>query len=168
MAAAAVAQSGIAPEAALAAFAQVGDVDGRYVEAAGPGGRTVRLLLGKNPASWTELIDMVAGPADAGGLAGPRGLVIAINARGADGRDPSWLWDVPFERLAGRPVWAAGERRYDLAGRRVAAGLDVRGVVADPLAAAGRADGAGPVDIVANYTAFQNVRARLGLGVKVA
>ena len=31
----------------------------------------------------------------------PAPVVVAINARIADGRDPSWLWDVPFERLAG-------------------------------------------------------------------
>ena len=33
----------------------------------------------------------------------------SINARIADGHDPSWLWDVPFERLAGRLV--VGHRR---------------------------------------------------------
>ena len=29
-------------------------------------------------------------------------VVLSVNARTADGFDTSWLWDVPFERLAGR------------------------------------------------------------------
>jgi UDP-N-acetylmuramyl tripeptide synthase len=152
MAAAAVGVWGVGPNAAIAAFGQVQNVDGRYVEADSAGTR-VRLLLGKNPASWTELID----------IAGSSGheLVVAINARGADGRDPSWLWDVPFERLAGRVVWASGERRFDLAVRLAVAGLRLAGVTEDPLAAAAEAGSAGTVDIVANYTAFQALRARV-------
>ena len=51
-------------------------------------------MLAKNPAGWSELLDLV-GEED-------RPLVISINARTADGADPSWLWDVPFERLAAR------------------------------------------------------------------
>jgi UDP-N-acetylmuramyl tripeptide synthase len=159
MAAAAVDVWGVDVRSAVAAFEQVGEVDGRYVEAPLAQGR-VRLLLGKNPASWTELID-VAGSSG-------RPLVVAINARGADGRDPSWLWDVPFEQLAGRQVWAAGERRFDLAVRLSVAGLVVAGVLADPLAAAAQTGVTTPggqaqptVDIIANYTAFQALRARL-------
>ena len=45
----------------------------------------------------------------------PPPVVIGINAGVADGRDPSWLWDVPYERLQGRFVVALGERRHDLA-----------------------------------------------------
>jgi UDP-N-acetylmuramyl tripeptide synthase len=155
MAAAAVEKWGVDPHAAVTAFAQVGDVDGRYVETMFHG-HQVRLLLGKNPASWTELIDIVA-------TSGHR-FVVAINARGADGRDPSWLWDVPFEELAGREVWASGERRFDLAVRLSVAGLAVAGVTDDPLAAVDRLDTGGPgetVDVVANYTAFQALRARV-------
>jgi UDP-N-acetylmuramyl tripeptide synthase len=152
MAAAAVDVWGVAPAQAVAAFERVGDVDGRYVEAVSSG-RPVRLLLGKNPASWAELIDMAQASAHR--------LVVAINARGADGRDPSWLWDVPFEALAGRPVWATGERRFDLAVRLDTAGLAVAGVAADPLAAVAELDGEEVVDVVANYTAFQSLRARL-------
>jgi UDP-N-acetylmuramyl tripeptide synthase len=152
IAAAAAGCWGVAPEAALAAFERVGDVDGRYVEAQAAG-HPVRLLLGKNPASWTELIDMVA--------ASGRSLVAVLNARGADGRDPSWLWDVPFERLAGTPARVAGERRYDLAVRFDTAGIDVAGVAEDPLEAVAAVEAGKPVDIVANYTAFQDLRARI-------
>jgi UDP-N-acetylmuramyl tripeptide synthase len=158
MAAAAVAAWGVEPQAAVTAFERVRDVDGRYVETVFAGHR-IRLLLGKNPASWTELIDIVA---DSG-----HRLVVAINARGADGRDPSWLWDVPFEHLAGREVWASGERRFDLAVRLSVAGLDVAGVTADPLDAVNHlapGESCPPgdvVDVVANYTAFQALRARV-------
>ena len=66
-------------------------------------------MLAKNPAGWDELLDLVAG-SDAP-------LVVSINARIADGADPSWLWDVPYERLAGRAVVATGDRFRDLSVR---------------------------------------------------
>jgi UDP-N-acetylmuramyl tripeptide synthase len=89
--------------------------------------------------------------------------VVAINARIADGRDPSWLWDVAFERLAGRPVVASGERSADLSVR-----LDYAGIaherVPDPVAAVGVAArlGAGaktgaPIEFIGNYTAFHDL-----------
>ena len=56
-----------------------------------------RLMLAKNPAGWDELLDLV--------VQDDAPLVVSINARVADGADPSWLWDVPFERLAGRTRW---------------------------------------------------------------
>jgi UDP-N-acetylmuramyl tripeptide synthase len=149
---AAVTARGVDPEVALEAFAQVTDVDGRYIRAS-VDGRETRLLLGKNPASWTEMMGLVA---DSSAL-----LVTVLNARGADGRDPSWIWDVGFEAWAGRPVWVAGERRHDLAVRLDTAGLDVVGVSEDPLAATGLAGPGQALDVVANYTAFQELRSRL-------
>ena len=78
----------------------------------------------------------------------------AINARIADGKDPSWLWDVPFERLAGRLVVAIGERSRDLAVRLHYADVEHRHQP-DPRAAPSAAAGASEVDVVANYTSFQ-------------
>jgi UDP-N-acetylmuramyl tripeptide synthase len=149
---AAVAARGVAPAAALEAFGRVGDVDGRSVLAS-VRGHEARLLLGKNPASWTEMMGLVADS--------PALLVAALNARGADGRDPSWIWDVGFEEWAGRPVWVAGERRFDLAVRLDTAGLEVVGVSQDPLAAVEQAGPGQALDLVANYTAFQELRSRL-------
>ncbi|MDR0594244.1 MAG: MurT ligase domain-containing protein [Bifidobacteriaceae bacterium] len=149
---AAVSARGVGAQAALDAFAQVTDVDGRYVRTH-VDGREARLLLGKNPASWTEMMQLVA--------ESPAQLVTVLNARGADGRDPSWIWDVPFEDWAGRPCWAAGERRFDLAVRLDTAGLEVLGVSLDPLAAVAQAAPGQALDVVANYTAFQELRARL-------
>lgn len=124
MAAVAAAEMGVPLERATAAMSQVTGVDGRY-EVTAAGGISARLLLAKNPAGWAELFDVLTedvGPA-----------VFAINARVADGRDPSWLWDVPFERLAGRLVVASGERWRDLAVRLRYAGVD-HVCAPDPLA----------------------------------
>jgi CobQ-like glutamine amidotransferase family enzyme/UDP-N-acetylmuramyl tripeptide synthase len=135
---------------ALAAMEAVGDVEGRFATAV-HGGFTTRLLLAKNPAGWTELLDMLEG--------GTEPVVVGINARIADGHDPSWLWDVPFERLAGRLVVATGERRRDLAVRLRHAGVAHVAVAGDLDALA--APRAARVEYVGNYTAFQAVRRHL-------
>ena len=142
---------GLDHDEVVAAVAGVADVAGRY-RTATIGRTRARLLLAKNPAGWQEALDMV-GPA-------PRPVAAAINARIADGRDPSWLWDVPFERLAGRPVVAVGERRHDLAVRLRYADVEHR-VAADLPAAVALLD-ADEVDYIGNYTAFQDELDRVG------
>ena len=150
MAAATARQAGVALGAGLAAMASTVAVDGRYRQAT-VGGSEARLLLAKNPAGWVEVFDMLAPP--------PGPVVVVINARIADGRDPSWLWDVPFERLAGRRVAASGDRSRDLAVRLRYAGVDHQRID-DPIAAI-RAVGPGPVDVAANYTALRDIDGRL-------
>ena len=81
--------------AAVGAMAAVREVAGRYATV-DTGATSARLLLAKNPAGWAEVFDML--------MPAPGPVVVAINARTADGHDPSWLWDVSFERLAGRLV----------------------------------------------------------------
>ncbi len=132
---------------ALHAMAAVRDVEGRFSLVDHDGTRA-RLLLAKNPAGWTELLDLLDGGTDP--------VVIGINARIADGHDPSWLWDVDFERLAGRQVVATGDRRRDLAVRLRYAGIAHR-TVENQLEALGAA-GAASVEYVGNYTAFQDMR----------
>jgi UDP-N-acetylmuramyl tripeptide synthase len=150
---------------ALARMATVTEVAGRFATVRRRG-RTLRLLLAKNPAGWTAMLDLLE---ESGPRADP--VVLSINARVADGLDPSWLWDVPFERLAGRTVVATGDRRLDLAVRLHYAGVETT-VVPDPLAAVDRAIdlGAPPapgtppadtLDLLGNYTAFGDLRARL-------
>ncbi|MHB8262592.1 MAG: MurT ligase domain-containing protein [Acidimicrobiales bacterium] len=78
----------------------------------------VRMMLAKNPAGWQEMLDLLATGA------GP--VVIGINAKIADGLDPSWLWDVPFESLSGRPVIATGQRCLDMSVRLSYAGIKHR------------------------------------------
>jgi UDP-N-acetylmuramyl tripeptide synthase len=148
MAVAAARVAGVDPEDALAAMVGIANVAGRYRQV-NLGSATARLLLAKNPAGWNETLDFLAAP--------PAGVVVAVNARGPDGYDTSWLWDVDFERLEGRPVVAAGERALDVAVRLRYAGVSHE-VCADPLVAARRLP-PGKVELVANYTAFQTVLA---------
>ena len=155
---------------ALSRLSAVDEVEGRFARTM-RNGRPVRLLLAKNPAGWTAIFDLLDedGPDDAP-------VVLSINARIADGLDTSWLWDVPFERLSGRPVVATGDRRLDLAVRLRYAEVDCA-VVADPLAAIDRAMALSPspvaggaatepvaavqIDVLGNYTAFADIRGRL-------
>lgn len=139
------------PEDGARSLAGVADVAGRYSTVA-ISDSNARLLLAKNPAGWLETFDILGPP--------PAAVVVVINARLADGRDPSWLWDVPFERLQGRPVTASGERAWDLA-VRLRYGEVAHTIVEDPLdALRGAGDGA-DFDVVANYTAFQEIRSNL-------
>jgi CobQ-like glutamine amidotransferase family enzyme/UDP-N-acetylmuramyl tripeptide synthase len=151
MALAAAVVLGADPEQALRGMGEVRDVEGRF-SCVQVGTVEARLLLAKNPAGWTELLELLA--------EGDVPVVVGINAKVADGRDPSWLWDVPFERLAGRKVVATGERARDLAVRLRYAGVPHVCVV-DQLEALGSSPSA-RVEYVGNYTAFQELRRRVG------
>jgi hypothetical protein len=85
-------------------------------------------------------------------------VAVSINARTADGLDTSWLWDVEFERLAGRHVAALGDRRADLAVRLQYAGVTV--VEVADLEEAATVLPPGPLDVIGNYTAFDDLRRR--------
>ena len=150
VAAAAAAALGVDLDAAVVAMADVGTVAGRYAVVDVEGVK-VRLLLAKNPAGWAETLDLIRPP--------PIPVVVGINSRIADGRDPSWLWDVPFERLRGRLVVATGERGRDLAVRLTYADVEHRFVPGYREAV--RAAGGPEVDLAANYTSFQDARAAL-------
>jgi UDP-N-acetylmuramyl tripeptide synthase len=136
---------GVDPMVAANAMGEVESVAGRFMRVALGDGREVTVILSKNPAGWSEALRLVADRPRAG-------VVIAVNARVADGKDPSWLWDVPYEWLAGHPVAAAGERRLDVAVRLHYADLDTT-VEEDPLAAA-RALTADELYVIASYTQF--------------
>jgi UDP-N-acetylmuramyl tripeptide synthase len=149
MALAAACAMGIPADRAAVALHEVEVVAGRYA-VVHCGAQDLRLLLAKNPAGWAGMSSMVTEP---------RPLLVIINAREADGRDTSWLWDVPFEQFTGRQVVASGERAADLGVRLSYAGVDHQ-TVADPLAALAALP-AGNVDVVANYTAFHQFRRQL-------
>jgi UDP-N-acetylmuramyl tripeptide synthase len=137
---------GVDPVVASARIAAVRSVDGRY-SMVDLGPRQARVFLAKNPAGWAAALSMI----DDGGP-----LAIGINARIADGTDTSWLYDVPFEQLAGRLIGAFGDRRHDLAVRLHYAGA-IPIVDEDVVALAGRLS-AGPLTVAANYTAFRDLR----------
>jgi UDP-N-acetylmuramyl tripeptide synthase len=161
MAAAGAAVLGVDPARAVAAMGTVGTVAGRY-QVVSVDGTRVRLLLAKNPAGWSEALGLLRPT--------PTPVIVGINARVADGRDPSWLWDVPFERLRGRFVVATGDRGRDLAVRLRYADVDhefVPGYGQAVRAATERfrrlGEPAGPaeIDLAANYTSFQDARKAL-------
>jgi UDP-N-acetylmuramyl tripeptide synthase len=142
----------VAPAAAASALAAVTTVAGRYMAVPLGDGRTARVLLAKNPAGWSEVLRYLADTDSA--------VVIAVNARVADGKDPSWLWDVPYELLRGHAVAAAGERCLDVAVRLRYAEVE-HVVEPDPLAAA-RALPGPTVHLVCSYTPFSALYRRYG------
>ncbi|HSN02017.1 MAG TPA: DUF1727 domain-containing protein, partial [Acidimicrobiales bacterium] len=133
---------GVAATEAAPRLREVTSVAGRFSLRAFRG-QVVRMLLAKNPAGFSALLDVI--PSDA------HEVWVAINARIADGRDPSWLYDVPFERLRGHRVRCWGERRLDLASRLDYAGVEWR-LDEDGIE---RIDEA--IYLLANYTAFADV-----------
>ncbi len=129
----------------------VRSVAGRYTRLERHG-RQLRLLLAKNPAGWLEAFDVLD--------AAPAPVLLSVNAQGPDGRDTSWLWDVDYRALRGRPVLVGGQRRIDLAVRLEAD--EVPFVLVNGIDDAVSKVEAGALDVIANYTAFQQIRATLG------
>lgn len=133
---------------AVPRLAEVTSIAGRYATVQRDG-RTIRLLLAKNPAGWLEAFDMAEDVP----------TLLSINARDPDGLDTSWLFDVDFSALRGRQVLITGDRAYDLAVR-----LDINDVPFTHLRSFGAALAAVPpgrLEVIANYTAFQDIRAEL-------
>src|SRR6266849_185539 len=151
MALAVAEEFGIIAMQAMGAVRQVHSVAGRYTQVERHG-TALRLLLAKNPAGWLEALDVLVPP--------PVPVLLAVNVQTPDGKDTSWLWDVDYRRLRGRPVFVAGERQLDLAVRLEADEVAFRmvGGIDEAIAAA-----RGPsMEVIANYTAFQQIRAALG------
>jgi lipid II isoglutaminyl synthase (glutamine-hydrolysing) len=142
---------GVGVTQAIGAVQQVRSVAGRYTQVRRRG-CDLRLLLAKNPAGWLEALDILT-PA-------PVPVILAVNAQVPDGRDTSWLWDVDYRRLRGRPVFVTGERRLDLAVRLEADEVAFR--MAATVDEAVDLAHSPSMDVIANYTAFQQIRAVLG------
>jgi UDP-N-acetylmuramyl tripeptide synthase len=140
---------GVETAQALPRMRDVVSVAGRYTRLTRRG-RQVRLLLAKNPAGWLEAFDVLE----------PRSpVLLAVNAQVPDGKDTSWLWDVDYRGLRGRRVFVSGERRLDLA-VRLEADLVAFDLVEDVDEAVDQVEGS--LDVIANYTAFQQIRVALG------
>jgi len=139
---------GVRVEDALPRLAQVTSIAGRYATVVRDG-RTIRLLLAKNPAGWLEAFDMAEDVP----------TLLSINARDPDGLDTSWLYDVDFSPLRARRVLITGDRAMDLAVR-----LEVNDVPFEHTPSFTKALAAVPpgrLEVIANYTAFQDIRAEL-------
>jgi UDP-N-acetylmuramyl tripeptide synthase len=152
---------GVSPALIAEGLGQVSAAFGR-AERVAIGGRTLSLLLIKNPAGANEILRTLA--LEEGQL----DLLGVLNDRTADGHDISWVWDADFELIAGRVrrVTCAGTRAAELALRLKYAGvaaerLDVVAAVPAALdAALSGADG-GRVFALPTYTALLELRAEL-------
>jgi len=82
------------------------------------GGKTVVVLLVKNPAGANEVLRTLE-------TGVPPVLVLALNDAIADGQDVSWIWDVDFEPILGHVahVVVSGERAAELGLRLLYGGL---------------------------------------------
>ncbi len=130
-------------------------------------GRSLRLVLVKNPAGFNAAIGALL---ETGRR--PR-ILAALNDRDADSRDVSWIWDADFEALAPTITHAVvtGLRARDMALRLKYAGVPAeRVVVVDGWAAAIRraidlTPAGEEIVVLATYTALLAIRdalARLG------
>jgi UDP-N-acetylmuramyl tripeptide synthase len=92
-------------------------------------GRTLRLLLAKNPTGFNEVLRTLF--SDEGTA---RHVLFVLNDNIADGRDVSWIWDVDFERAVGQTVTlvAAGNRALDLGLRLKYAGVPQQEMIIVP------------------------------------
>lgn len=93
-------------------------------------GRTVRMLLAKNPTGFNEVLrTLFSGETK-------RHVLFILNDNIADGRDVSWIWDVDFEQaLPGiETLTIAGTRARDLALRLKYAGMDTQDMLIAPSA----------------------------------
>ena len=105
-------------ESILSGIEQAKPVFGRgeYIQAEG---RTICLLLAKNPTGFNEVLRTLFSNDTA------KHLLFLLNDNTADGRDISWIWDVDFERVVGhtQTLAVSGTRALDLALRLKYAGV---------------------------------------------
>jgi UDP-N-acetylmuramyl tripeptide synthase len=83
-------------------------------------GRTLRLLLAKNPTGFNEVLRTLFSEG------AQRHILFVLNDNIADGRDISWIWDVDFERAVDQSATlvVAGSRALDLSLRLKYAGAN--------------------------------------------
>jgi lipid II isoglutaminyl synthase (glutamine-hydrolysing) len=109
--------SGASLEDVRSGLARFSAAFGRF-ERIPAGGKSVVLLLIKNPAGANEVVRTLET-----GI--PPVLVVALNDAIADGQDVSWIWDVDFEPLLEHTqhVIVSGGRAAELGLRMVYGGL---------------------------------------------
>ena len=123
-------------------------------------GKGVTMILVKNPAGFTQVLDHLAG------LEEDFDLLCCLNDKAQDGRDISWIWDVPLEQLAAQnmrvcEVYVSGTRGAEMLLRLKHAGLPLPTLhlVEDDLAFLHSViAGERPLVIVPTYTAMMRLR----------
>lgn len=109
------------------------------------GDRVVPTHLAKNPESWRQALRDISSDQ----------VILSVNARGIDGLDTSWLWDIDYSDLLGKRVTCTGERRLDVAYRLSVQGIETK--AADTFRAAVDSFPTGPIQAIASYTAYQDL-----------
>ena len=91
-------------------------------------GRTVRMLLAKNPTGFNEVLRTLFGDGE------KRHMLFVLNDNIADGKDISWIWDVDFEQAIAHlaTLTVAGTRARDLALRLKYAGFAPQDITIAP------------------------------------
>ena len=118
--------------------------------------REVKTQLAKNPESWRTALNSLSATQ----------VILALNARGIDGKDTSWLWDIDYSSLIGKNVICIGERKLDIAYRLSVQGVNVN--TADNFEGAVKQFGPAAIEAIASYTAFQDLAAgAAGIHTKV-
>lgn len=120
------------------------------------------LMLSKNPSGFNELLRTILVSEN------PISLIFILNDNYADGRDVSWIWDVDFEKLAGRIGWIglAGIRAWDMMLRIKYANIDIRRAGVEPdyqklVEGVIQSEGSEPIFVMATYTGMLEFRAEL-------
>lgn len=118
-------------------------------------GEPLEIVLVKNPSGFRLALHSYAET--------PAATMIAINDNYADGRDMSWLWDVPFDSLKPGVAVVSGTRAYDMALRLQYDLVDVSHVIPDLADSLKKfiAHTSGRRRIYCTYTAMMAIRREL-------
>ena len=87
--------------------------------------KTLQLFLAKNPAGYNELLNFISRSNLRNEDIHRPSTIFAFNCNIADGKDPSWLYDVKFEDFNLNQCFVFGQRATDMTLRLKIAGKDV-------------------------------------------
>ena len=139
-------QYDISDDEIFESWKKVVEVSGRNAVFSLLGNKTVQLYLAKNPAGWNETLTHISKDETAK-------TIFAFNCNIADGKDPSWLYDVDFETTPLNEVIVFGERNLDMTLRLEIAGKKV--IRAESISEAlEKCPENSHTNIVASYTQF--------------
>lgn len=115
----------IADENILKSWPKVKEVAGRNAVFNIGNDRTLQLFLAKNPAGYNELLNFISRSNLRSEDIHKPSTIFAFNCNIADGKDPSWLYDVRFEDFELNTCFVFGQRATDMTLRLKIADKDV-------------------------------------------
>ena len=90
--------------------------------------KTLQLFLAKNPAGYNVMLKHISNEISKTGLDDKCSTIFAFNCNIADGKDPSWLYDVRFEEFSIGDCFTFGQRALDITLRLKIADKNVKKV----------------------------------------